>query len=65
MEFDEFIEKIKEPEGRDEIAKVMCKYTRCIEYQKTHDAIRYLALPLLLILDDRMDEWKVFENDGG
>jgi hypothetical protein len=56
MELDKFIENIKEPEGRDYIAKLMCRHTRCIEYQKTLDAIRYLALPLLLILDDKIDE---------
>ena len=51
MEFDEFIDKIKSPDGRDEIATEMCKLTKMIEHQKTLDAIRYLSFPLLLMFD--------------
>ena len=56
MEFDEFIELIKEPEGREYIAKVMCEHTQLVKPDKTLEAIRYLSLPILLMFDKEIKE---------
>ena len=53
MKIEEFIEKIKSPEGREEITKLMCDKTSWVEYQKTLESIQYLSLPILLLLDER------------
>ena len=52
IDFNEFIEKIKYPDGREDIAKRMCNISKVIEYDRTLDAIRYLSLPILLMFDN-------------
>ena len=56
MKFEKLIDKIKYPEGREEVAKLMCQHTRCIDYEKTLQSLQYLTLPILLILEEKIDE---------
>ena len=52
LELDEFVEKLKSPDGRVEIAKEMCDDLGVLKYDKTLESIHYLALPLLLMFDE-------------
>jgi hypothetical protein len=53
MKFETFIENIKSPEGRAEIAEEMCHNKKCLNYEQTLAAINYLSLPMLLMFDKK------------